>query len=290
MFLKVRLYFGALIAQLLRALRRRNVLTVSGAILGLLSLATAVVIVGVPMFLESDKVLEAHALPTSVTLLGRSWHLNLAIVVSAAYLYQFFFKTIESARSESAREPHRLKRSRVESTAINRIREDLRNNLRTAGTLLTDTRLMLAVLEAVLLTVAEEVGGYAEMEKLEANLIIRSPNNPSNLRVIARFGNTRPYPIEYTMDQRSFCAALWRGDPTAAVAGNIAAIAPDSGRNVPYRDILRLPVRDSSGNVAAALRIDSTEKYHFPRRQSAIQRLEFEVSPHLALLRMILEL
>jgi len=289
-FLKLRLFFGALIARLVRALRRRNILTVTGAIWILFNLATAAVIFFVPMFLESDKLLEAHKLPTSVTLLGRSWHINLAIVVSAAYLYQFFFKTIENARSESARQPHQLKRSKVESTAINQIHDDLHNNLRTTGTLVADTKLIRAVLEAALLTVAEEVGGYAEMSKLEANLIIRSPSNPENLRVIARFGNTRPYPIDYPMDQRSFCAAMWQGDPTAAAAGNIAAIAPDSGRNVSYKDILRLPVLDSSGNIAAALSIDSTEKYHFPRRQSAIQRLEFEVSPHLAMLRMILDL
>ena len=290
MQLKLRLFFGRLRARLVRALRRRNILTVSGAILGVLSLVTAVVIVGVPMFLESDELLKAHHLPTSVSLLGRSWHINLAIVVSAAYLYQFFFKTIQNARAESARQPHQLKRSKVENTAINQIHADLRNNLGTHGLLVEDARLMRAVLEAALLTVADEVGGYAEMEKLEANLIIRSPTYPDNLRVIARFGNTRPYPVEHPMDQRSFCAAMWRGDPTAAVAENIAVIAPESGRNVSYKDILRLPVLDSDGNIAAALSIDSSEAYHFPRGQAAVQRIEFEVSPYLALLRMILEL
>ncbi len=288
--LRFRLHFGALYARLVRTLRRKNILTVSGAVFGLLSLGTAVIIIGVPMFLESDKLLEAHNLPTSVTLLGRSWHINVAIVITIAYAYQFFFKTIENARSESARQPHQLKRSKVETTAINRIHDDLRNNLQTRGTLAADDRLMRAVLEAALLTVAEEVGGYAEMEKLEANLIIRSPSNQNNLLVIARFGNTRTYPIEYPMNQRSFCAAMWQGDPTAAVAGNIAVIAPESGRNVSYKDILRLPVLDSSGGIAAALSIDSTEAYHFPRGRSAIQRLEFDVSPYLALLRMILDL
>jgi len=288
--LKFRLWFGAFFARLTRALRRRNILTISGAVWGLLNITTAIIIVFVPMFLESDKLLEASKLPSRGIVLGWSWHINVAIIITIAYGYQFLFKTIENARSQSARQPHQLKRNKVESRAINRIHDDLRNNLQTTGALAADGRLLQAVLEAALLTVAEEVGGYAEMEKLEANLIIRSPNNPDNLRVIARFGNTRQCPIEYTMDQRSFCAALWRGDPTAAVAGNIAAIAPDSGRDVPYKDILRLPVLDSSGNIAAALSIDSTEKYHFPRRQTAIQRLEFEVSPHLALLRMILEL
>lgn len=256
----------------------------------MLNIATAVVIVFVPMFLESDKLLQAQGLPSSGVVLGRSWHINVAIVITLAYLYQFVFKTVEKTRSESARKPHVLKRSRVESTAINRMLDDLRGTIKAPGALLADSRVLQAVLEAALLTVAEEVGGYTEMEKLEANLIVRSQTNQNNLRVIARFGNTRPYPVEYPIEQRSFCGAMWQGDPTAAVAGNIALIAPESGRDVPYKDIFRSPVLDSSGSIAAALSIDSTEAYHFPRRASEIQKIEAELSPHIALLRMILEL
>ena len=290
MFLQLRLYIGASYARLARALRRRNVFTVSGSALALLSLATAVIIVGVPMFLESDKLLQAHNLPTSLTFHGRSWHINLAIIVTVAYLYQFLFKTIENSRSATVRKPHELKRRRVESRAIGEILEALQGHVDAGGRLLAEDRLIQAVLEAVLLTVAENVGGYAEMEKLEANLMVRSKADLNKLRVIARFGNTRPYPIEYSMEQRSFCAALWQGDETSKAAGNIALVAPESGRDVPYKDILRLPIRDSSGNIAAAVSIDSSEAYHFPRKQYAIQRLESEVAPQIALLRMILEL
>lgn len=289
-FKGLRLFFGLVFARVVRSLRRRNILTMSGALLGLLNITTAVVIVFVTMFLESDKLLQARGLPSSGVVLGRSWHINVAIIITLAYLYQFIFKTAEKARSESAREPHVLKRSRVESMAINRMLEDLRGSIKAKGSLLIDSRVLQAVLEAALLTVAEKVGGYAEMEKLEANLIIRSPTNPNNLRVIARFGNTRDYPVEYSMEQRSFCAAMWKDAPIPATAGNIAVIAPESGRNVPYKDILRLPVLDSDGKIAAALSIDSTEAYHFPRRESQIQKIESEMSPQIAMLRMILEL
>jgi len=237
------------------------------------------------MFLESDELLKAHHFPTSVAFRGRSLHINLALLVTLAYFYQFFFKTIRAAQAEAALEPHELKRSKIENTAIKQIHENLRRH----GKLARNPVLIGPVLEAMLMTVAAEIGGYAEMEKLEANLLIQPSDNVDHLRVIARYGNTRDCPKDYAMTDRSFCAAMWRGDATAEAAGNIAILSPETGRGAPYKDILRLPVLDLNGNIAAAVSIDSTEAYHFPQSRSKIRKIEFEVSPYVALLRMILD-
>jgi hypothetical protein len=242
---------------------------VTGFFVGGLSAVASGIILLVPLYFR------AQTLPEKIAVYA----------VIGAYIYQFLFKLYRSTRVDRAALLHDQNRKLIERRIIN----DIQKLLQEGKKLADDRPLIEAVLEAMVSKVAEKVGGYAEEQKLDANLMIQPPERPEYLRVIARYGNTRDVPKDYSMTER-FCSQVWQGNPPRpAVAGDIRVLAPERGRLVPYKDILSFPILDLKGEkVIANVNIDSTEAHHFPRRESDIVQIETEVAPYLALLRMIL--
>jgi hypothetical protein len=278
------LFLGARIARTRRWLANRNLFTLSGIIFGSLSFIATAVISVVPIFMKSDELLASHGLPTHMNLWFAVLSINLGWIVTGAYLYQFAFKSIRASRVDKGARRHDLNRKLIERTYIG----DVHHRLESHARLSEAPRIIEAVLEAIKSKVAEKLGSYGEQSKLEANLLIQPGDKLGYLRVIARHGNTRACPMDYSFSERSFCAEIWKGDKTSAAAGNIRVISPETAQGVSYRDILRIPVLGFDGEPVAAVSIDSVEAYYFPRSADKLGEIDIEISPYVAMLRLIL--
>jgi hypothetical protein len=264
-FLKTRMFLGRYLARIRRFGARRNLTTITGILGGGFNTVAAGIILFVPMYFKAATVTGQVAI----------------YAIIGAYVYQFIFKTYRAMQVDRAGKKHDLDRKLIERRLINEIDD----RLRAGEKLSNDRRLLENVLEAIVSKTAEKVGGYKEHDKLDANLMVLPSDE--TLRVIARYGNTRDVPKDYARVER-FCSKVLEKPISPRVAGDLNVLRRDN-QGAPYRDILAVPVLDDTGLQAIAIvNVDSTEAHHFPYNKAALRELEIEISPYIALLRMIL--